>query len=213
MKKYLMAAILSSISLLLMSCSRLCTVQAVGSNVEGKQINFLPTEFPCKKLSDYESAVKNTISVVFSKEFEKRLSDHIMSGIGSGEHTKAWENLTAKMIIEKMKLQLNGERISTYGGINGWWLYKIYGNIAFDGEMNGPIRLNRIPLKNRTSASIANTIAHETAHKIGLTHPHSDTNLSIAFKEPPYVIGKMIEKIIEETNYSALLKENKLSKN
>ncbi len=91
--------------------------------------------------------------------------------IGTVEHSKAWENLNASDIVKKMREQLNGTYAETYGGIKGLWLFVFSHNIAFDGTENGPILLNRIPLKIRTPASIANTIAHEVSHRIGLTHP------------------------------------------
>lgn len=99
-----------------------------------------------------------------------------------------------------MRVQINGTYAETYGGIKGLWLFVFYHNIAYDGTESGPILLNRIPLKKRTSESIANTIAHEVSHRIGLTHPHSDSNLNIAYKEPPYIIGDIIEDIIEKIN-------------
>jgi hypothetical protein len=185
------------ILILLNSCAKICTIQKTSIDVFDKQISFGPSTFPCKKLDKYESAVKKAITSIYSDEFEIKLTEYIKDSIGSGEHVPAWEGLVASEIVAKMRSQINGEFLETYGGIRGWWVNKFSGNLAYDGTMNGPIRINRIPLKYewRDASSIANTIAHETAHRIGLTHPHSNSNLKIAYKEPPYIIGQIIESI------------------
>jgi hypothetical protein len=184
----------------LSSCAKICTVQTTNVDINGKQISFGSSKFPCKKVSDYEIAVTKAITSIFSYEFERKLTEYIKDSIVSGEHVKAWEGLETKEIVRKMRDQINGEYVETYGGLNGWFKNKFFGNLAYDGTMNGPIRINRIPLKFhwRDAASIANTIAHETAHRIGLTHPNSDTDLRIAYKEPPYIIGEIIEKIARQ---------------
>jgi hypothetical protein len=185
-------------SLLCSSCARICTVQSVGVNVNGQQIAFSSSRVPCKKVNDYEKSVKQAITAIYSDKFETWLTAYMKDSIGNGPQAKAWQNLNAKDVIQRMRVQINGEYIDTYGGIKGLWLSKIYKNDAYDGKTSGPIRLNRIHLKNRSVSSIANTIAHETSHRIGLTHPHSVTNFSIALKEPPYVIGYIIEQIVEQ---------------
>jgi hypothetical protein len=186
-----------SLLILLNSCAKICSIQKTNINVSDKQISFGPSTFPCKKVDIYESAVKKAITSIYSDEFETKLTEYMKDSIGSGEHTAAWEGLIASEIVAKMRNQINGEFLETYGGIHGWWVNTFSGNLAYDGTMNGPIRINRIPLKHkwRDASSIANTIAHETAHRIGLTHPHSNSNLKIARKEPPYVIGQIIEII------------------
>lgn len=185
------------IGFIILSCTSICTIPKTDIDVSEKQVSFGPSTFPCKKVNEYESAVKIAILSIYSDEFEIRLTEYMKDSIGKGEHAKAWEGLTAKEIVKKMQNQINGEFIETYGGICGWLKNKFAGNLAYDGTMNGPIKINRIPLnyKWRDASSIANTIAHETAHRIGLTHPHSKTNLKTAYKEPPYVIGNIIENI------------------
>lgn len=187
---------LLGILLILSSCASICKVDPITKNIGGKDITFQESKLPCKKVDDYRKAVDEVVNAIYSDEFEKRLAEHIKNGIGKGEHAKAWEGLEAKSIVKKMREQLNNTYVETYGGIKGLWLNVFFGNLAYDGTLDGPILLNRIPLKNRSSASIANTIAHETAHRIGLKHPHSNDDLEIAYKEPPYVIGDIIESII-----------------
>ena len=170
----------------------------ITEEIDNYKIEFKESKIPCKKQEDFEKAVRLTISAIYSNGFEQALDNHIQNKIGSGKHVDAWKNLTASKIVADMRSEINGTYAETYGGIIGLWKYMFYGNIAFDGAKNGPIRLNRIPLKNRTSAQISNTIAHEVAHRIGLEHPHSKEDLKIAFLEPPYIIGDLIEEIVQK---------------
>lgn len=182
-------------ALLYCSCSKICIIPPIATMVNGEVISFGSSKIPCKKVLEYKEAVKLSINAIYSREFETDLESYIKDSIGNGPHEKAWKGLVAKDIVDKMRKQINGEYVETYGGAIGWFRYTFYHNIAYDGTANGPILLNRIPLKYRTAASIANTIAHETAHRIGLIHPNSNINLKIAYKEPPYVIGDIIENL------------------
>lgn len=180
------------------SCASICKVKPISVTTNGNKIEFAVSKIPCYKSEEYQQAVEQTIKAIFSDDFETQLANYIKDSIGTGEHTKAWENLNSSEIIKKMRDQLNGTYVETYGGVKGVWLNWLYGNIAFDGTENGPILMNRIPLKNRSVASISNTISHEISHRIGLKHPHSNKNLKIAYKEPPYIIGNIIEKIVAQ---------------
>lgn len=185
------------LSFFITSCASICIVPPIKEKVDNQTITFEESKIPCKKQKDFENAVRMTISAVFSNDFEKRLAEHIENDIGTGKHTDAWKNLTASKIVNDMRLQMNGTYAETYGGIKGLWLNIFYGNIAYDGTESGPIKLNRIPLRKRTSAEISNTIAHEIAHRVGLKHPHSDDDMKIANLEPPYIIGNLIEEIVK----------------
>jgi hypothetical protein len=185
-------------SLFISSCTTICKVPPTNLIINGNKLAFAESKMPCKKIADFNIAVEQSIKAIFSDEFEKQLDNYIKDSVGTiGEHIKAWENLKASEIVKKMREQINGTYAETYGGIKGLWLSVVYDNIAYDGTESGPILLNRIPLKKRTPASIANTIAHEVSHRSGLAHPHSGTNLKIAYKEPPYIVGDIIERIIE----------------
>jgi hypothetical protein len=199
-KKIFALTLISLFMLLNLSAQKICTIQKVNVDISGKEISFGPSTFPCKKIDVYKSAIRKAITSIFSDEFENKLSAYIKDSLASGEYIKAWEGITAKDVVIKMRKQINGEFLNTYGGLKGLWVKKFSGNLAYDGTMSGPIRINRIPLKYtwRDASSIANTIAHETAHRIGLTHPHSNRNLEVAYKEPPYVIGEIIEQIARE---------------
>lgn len=180
------------------SCTSICEVSKITHKVDGKEITFAESRMPCKKVDDFKLAVNLTIESVYSEKFETLLTNYIKDSLGTGEHTKAWEGVIAKDVVQKMRENINGTSADTYGGVKGLWLHLIYGNIAYDGTENGPILFNRVPLKNRNSPSISNTIAHEISHRIGLKHPHSDSNLKIAYREPPYVIGNIVEEIANE---------------
>ncbi len=177
------------------SCAKICIVPPLTTTVNGAVVSFASSKIPCKKVPEYEEAVKLSINTIYSQEFETDLENYIRDSIGNGPHEKAWRGLVAKDIVDKMRKQINGAYVETYGGAIGWFRYTFYHNIAYDGTANGPILLNRFPLKHRNAASIANTIAHETAHRIGLIHPNSNIDLKIAYKEPPYVIGDIIESL------------------
>ncbi|RBQ04955.1 hypothetical protein [Pedobacter miscanthi] len=196
---------LAGIALFCCSCAKICTVPPINATVNGTTVSFASSKIPCKKVTEYEEAVKLSINAIYSETFEITLENYMKDSIGNGPHEKAWEGLVAKEVVKKMRLQINGEFIETYGGPIGWLRYTFSHNIAYDGTADGPIWLNRIPLKNRNAASIANTIAHETAHRIGLRHPNSDVDLKIAYKEPPYVIGTIIENMCtnKPTGFSA----------
>lgn len=186
------------ISLLFSSCATICKVDSFSTIVKEKEITINDSEIPCWKVDDFKKASELTIKAIFSQELEERLSEHIKDSIGVGKHAIAWENLTSSKIVEDMRNQINGTYVTTYGGIKGFFLNKFAGNIAYDGTENGPIRFNRIPLKKRTVPEISNTIGHEVAHRIGLHHPSSKKDLKTARKEPPYVIGDLIEVIVNE---------------
>lgn len=198
MGKYLPISL--TIVLFMSSCATICKVSPVTTNVNGNNVTFAESKMPCKKVDDFKDAVNKTVKAIYSDQFETWLANYIKDSIGTGEHSAAWENLKAPEIVTKMRQQINGTYADTYGGIKGLWLFIFYHNIAYDGTESGPILFNRIPLKKRTASSMANTIAHEVSHRVGLTHPHSNINLKIAYKEPPYVIGNIIEEIVSAMN-------------
>lgn len=179
----------------LSSCTALCKIPSIKTVVDSKTISFAESEIPCKKEEDFRKAVELTIRSIYSAEFERQLTNYVRDSLGTGPHVQSWLDVEAKTIVMKMRDQLEGTSAETYGGLKGLWLNLFFGNVAYDGIENGPILLNRIPLKHRSPSDIANTIAHEVAHRIGLAHPHSDKDFEIAKLEPPYVIGNMIEKI------------------
>lgn len=185
-------------SLLFSSCATICKVSPIKTVIGNNTITFAVSKIPCKKVEAFKEAVDKTIRAIYSKEFQAKLADHILNGIGKGDHEAAWKNVSASEVVAKMRQQINGTYADTYGGIKGLWVNFFSGNIAYDGTLDGPILFNRIPLKKRGAASISNTIAHEIAHRIGLTHPHSSKRgqFDTASNEPPYVIGDIIEDIV-----------------
>jgi len=172
-------------------------VSSAQENVAGQTVATGISSMPCKKAAAYDTAQRQAIQAIYSEEFSVRLRTH-MGRIGEGPHALSWQGWEADTIVFRMRRELEGLSAETYGGVGGWCKHLFFGNIAYDGVANGPIRLNRIPLKHRDAASIANTIAHEVAHRAGLTHPHSSSDLDIAELEPPYVIGNIVEAIVRE---------------
>jgi hypothetical protein len=186
------------ISLCLSSCASICKIDSFEIKTDSSTIQIADSEFTCKKKEDFIKSAKLTTKAIYSEQFLTELKNYMKDSISEGPHKKAWENLNANNIVMSMRKQINGTHVDTYGGIKGWWLSFFYENIAFDGTENGPIRYNRIPLRKRTIPQISNTLAHEIAHRVGLKHPNSDTNLEIAKKEPPYVIQDIVERIVKK---------------
>ena len=179
------------------ACTSICNTDPILKNINGSQINLPSSKIPCYKEDDYNLAARLTIEALFSEEFKDQLELFMSTKIESGKHVQAWNGLTVDGIVNAMKSTINGTFATTYGNLNGFIKYKFVGNIAYDGTENGPIRLNRWPLKHRTVPQIANTIAHEVAHRAGYIHPNSSVSLRIADLEPPYVIGNIVEDVVE----------------
>ena len=138
-------------------------------------------------------AATETIDVLYSPGFHADLQDFREAHAGDGQHAAAWQDLDPDRTILALQAALDGQRVATYGGVRGWFLRTFFGNTAYDGSAEGPILLNRAALP-RSPPSIANTFAHEIAHRVGLRHPHSGSSLAVARCEPPYVIGSLVEK-------------------
>jgi hypothetical protein len=136
-------------------------------------------------------------SAGFEDSFARFRRDHA----GSGAHAQAW-TAAHDSTVPRLRRVLHGLEIETYGGISGWWVNWLYGNLAYDGTEEGPIRINRWGLP-RSSASIANTIAHEAAHRVGMSHPSYGSRTSVGLCEPPYVIGSLVEKQIVGSSWRA----------
>ncbi|RXZ66554.1 hypothetical protein [Pelagerythrobacter rhizovicinus] len=148
---------------------------------------------PDDQAAVFSMAARQTIDVLHSPEFARDLRDFVARHGVEGPHAAAWADVDPTGTVEALKAHLPGQRVATYGGLRGWFLKTFFGNIAYDGSADGPILLNRAALP-REAPSIANTFAHEIAHRAGLRHPHSSGALTIARCEPPYVIGSLVEK-------------------
>lgn len=182
---------------LLSSCATIVTLEKGGCGTgEGKKICLGKQEIPEKQVDLFKDASQEAIDAVISPQFIEELEYFIDKHSNSGKHSQAWVDFDLGSVQGKLIDEINGLEVETYGGLYGGFYALIFGNKAFDGSEDGPIRLNRWALP-RPSASIANTIVHEAAHRIGYSHPHSSKRgmLEVAYCEPPYVIGSIIEKI------------------
>lgn len=184
--------------LLLSGCASICDTKSFTKNVSGTVVVLPESKIPCEKVADYELAAEYAIDALFSNEFENRLQDFMDTRLLEGKHVEAWEGLSADEITQAVRQTISGTYADTYGGIYGLFLNVFTGNIAYDGTLDGPIRMNRWPLRKRGVPQIANTIVHEVAHRAGYSHPSSSSDLKIADLEPPYVIGNIIEEIVAE---------------
>jgi hypothetical protein len=141
---------------------------------------------------------RKAIDILYSQEFADNLARYVATLPDSYKQQSAWKNVDAQQTVQELRKKVCGLNITTYGGPRGLWVKVFSGNIAYDGEgsdPNSPIRINRWGLANRTAEQVANTIAHEAAHRVGLHHPSSGKDLIAANCEPPYIIGDLVEAL------------------
>lgn len=150
-------------------------------------------EVPDDQRAAFSLAARQVVDALHSGEFAEDLEVFIARHGTDGEHAAAWAAVDPAATIAALKAGIPGQRVATYGGLRGWFLKTFFGNVAYDGSADGPILLNRAALP-RSAPSIANTFAHEIAHRMGLRHPHGSGDLATARCEPPYVIGTLVEK-------------------
>lgn len=148
---------------------------------------------------------RKAIGVLYSQEFAEDFARFVASLPNSYKQNSAWKEVDAQKKIQELRNRVCGLNITSYGGPIGLWKKVKYGNIAYDGEgsnPDSPIRINRWGLDNRDEADIANTIAHEAAHRVGLAHPSSKNDIALAQCEPPYVIGNMVEQLARDKKWN-----------
>jgi hypothetical protein len=149
------------------------------------------------RVEDFELASRYVLMTLNHFEFRRRLFSKYRQ-LGEGPWTEAWDVMSVMVMVDKLKEKVDGLRVDTYTGPKALFMYAVFNNIALDGGKSGPIYMNYFPMRKRTIAEMAGTIAHEVAHRIGLTHPHSGKDRAISLKEPPYVIGDLVTEMVEE---------------
>lgn len=153
---------------------------------------------PAKKAALFQAASTQAIDALASRGFRNDLAAFIASLSPADAHAAAWTKRDADALVAELLSGVNGVEIETYGGL--WAMIIARGpaqNVAREGRPGEAIQLNRYALG--TSAEIANSIAHEAAHRapVGLTHPSYERDNSVGYCEPPYVIGQLVQKQIE----------------
>lgn len=138
------------------------------------------------------------VRAVASSEFRADLAEFIQRRAPANSRDPWW-GVDATATADRVHAELLDFSVTTYGGLYGWFLNTFWGNLAYDGG-GGPVRLNRAGLP-RSMPSVANTFAHEAAHRVGLRHPSSNDDLNLAECEPPYVIGSLVEKHAQGTSW------------
>ena len=152
--------------------------------------------------SKFKRGVQESIEAVFSDRFERALADFIRLHASVSSIADSWKGQEAPAVSASERTHYTSSiNIVTKGGASGWLSRKFAHNVAYEGvtktDGTRDIPVNRYGMRQATPGAIANTIAHEVAHAIGLRHPDSDTNLQRAFCEPPYVIGTIVRQIAE----------------
>ena len=69
----------------------------------------------------------------------------------------------------------------------GWWATNRSHTIARE-DSDGSITFNRPFFDEQSSASVANTLIHETCHRIGYSHSSASDSMSV-----PYQVGNLLE--------------------
>lgn len=144
-------------------------------------------EIPADQQDAFLQASRQTVDALFSVGFEQDLRGFVGYHARLGPHANAWRGVDVEASLTALRFKARDAEVSTYGGFYGLWVNVFFGNTAYDGDAYGPIRMNRWGLP-RAPHSLANTMVHELAHRVGLRHPHSDTEFTVALCEPPYII-------------------------
>lgn len=113
-------------------------------------------------------------------------------------YNEAWSKKSVEEILTEVRRSAPSLSVRSKGGIKQWARFKISGNIADEPRNGGPIVLNKFALSGRSKSSIAGSIIHEGAHRIGLRHDNYSDFLRVGKCEPPYVINQLIERILEQ---------------
>ena len=182
----------------------LATAPALAETVDRQVCGSGPNQAVCLGRVDAPAKFRGSVEAGGQMAIDTIMDDGLLAEVqafkdrhgASGRHATAWRNVDAKASILAMRENLSGISVTTYGGFIPWLKYLFAGNLAYEPRGDGAVRLNRAGLP-RTPGSIANTIAHELAHKVGLSHPSSDFDFATALCEPPYVIGSLVERRID----------------
>ncbi len=177
----------------MVGCASISSVDGACGSGAGSDVCFGTMWVPAEHSAAFVKASGQVIDAVHSPQFLQDLQAFQNQLASSGPHAPAWTDVRAPDVVAAMKIAMQGMRIDTYGEVNGFVLRLVQGNVAFMGPPDGPIQMNRWALL-RSSESLANTLAHELAHRVGLQHPHGDSNSAVAQCEPPYVVGSLVEK-------------------
>ena len=157
------------------------------------------------------------IDIVMGDTLPARLARALASieGVASGAEPRggrprpsrfreAWRGASADTMVSALRRQLPSITLTTYDNCRLWRSAR---NRAFDGG-DGPVRVNRCADIPIAPADLANTIVHETVHRIGYRHPHMGGILrswSLANCEPPYLIGSLARSIGSSTPVTSTL--------
>ncbi len=192
---------LISICSMFLGCASITDIDGGCGTKPNNEICLGEESIPLGQEDIFQPASVEVIDALDSEQFREDLVRfHSLFSTG-GAHAGAWAGVDIEIVPDELISKVNGMQIETYGGIKGLFYKALFGNTAFDGSEDGPIMLNRWALP-RSSASIANTISHETAHRIGLVHPNSGNDLEIANCEPPYVIGSLVQRSIDSSDWN-----------
>ena len=167
------------------------------------------TNIPRARAEVFREGGSSAIDVVMGDTFPARLARALASieRVASGTEPRAgrprpsqfrsaWRGASADSMVGALRRQLPLITLTTYDNCHLWRNSR---NRAFDGGATGPVRVNRCVEIPMTPSDVANTIVHETAHRVGYRHPHMGGTIvrswSLANCEPPYLVGSLARSI------------------
>jgi hypothetical protein len=197
------AGVAAFLTTLLVACAGTADEETCGMPPHA-QICIGTIDVPSKFRSKFRKGAEESIAAIFSEKFEPALADFIQRHAAVPAIAEPWKGQEAAAIVTAERARYTRAiSIVTKGGISGWFSRLFHHNVAYEGvqEPDGSRRIpvNRFGMSQATPGAVANTIAHEVAHAVGLRHPDSEraSGLSRAFCEPPYVIGSIVRQIAE----------------
>jgi hypothetical protein len=154
---------------------------------------------PDDRIDAFEEGARAAIDVISSGAFVAELAAFLKKHAHDSDLSDSWADADAEDIAARLRKEIQGASVKTFGGVRGAFDSVFYGTVAIERRnRQRPVEFNRWGLKGRTPAEIANSVVHEIAHGIGLRHPHMPgppKSWDSALCEPPYLIGALVEKI------------------
>ena len=135
------------------------------------------------------------METVRSDAFRQAL-ESLVPQAGESEALRAsWADVDASTTQAALIKALDGLRGATFDGTRGEGTAVPYR--AYAGTRDGAVVINQSRFPESAEA-YAQTLVHEAAHRIGLMHPSSETDPSLARCEPPYAIGRIVLALAQQ---------------
>ena len=198
----------------LLSDTALVTVSGgCGKTATSQNCCLGPMTVPSEYAEKCTTASQLAIDVLYSPEFEQALALYIDSIPSAHKQDEDWQGVNAHEVSQEIRARVCGLHVRMRTGTKAWFACHFFGELASEGGVDVlPVKrsvlvdgvehsvlvndtvhfvlLNQYALGNRKATEIANSIAHEAAHRVGLTHLGKNRDC-----EPPYVIQRIVERL------------------